>query len=218
MNAAARSAGARLARIAGLVVAAILLWLAVLIAFVGLSQNEIVVGGDDAASLLAAARAHGSEHRGNLALVVIEDGHVQGEHAVSIGRTVDSDTLFQMASVSKWVTAWGVMTLVEAGKIDLDAPVSLYLRRWRLSSTAHNNDLVTVRRLLSHTAGLTDGLGYCGFAPGDGLQPLPASLTSAADACPFIDGAVRMGERPGTWRYSGGGYSLLQLMIEDVSG
>jgi CubicO group peptidase (beta-lactamase class C family) len=111
-----------------------------------------------------------------------------------------------------------VLRLVEAGKIDLDAPVSRYLRRWQLPPTGYDNDKVTVRRLLSHTAGLTDGLGYCGFAPGEPVQPLPASLTAAADACPFTEGAVLVGAGPGEWRYSGGGYGLLQLLIEDVSG
>ncbi|HXC55004.1 MAG TPA: serine hydrolase domain-containing protein [Rhizomicrobium sp.] len=132
---------------------------------------------------------------------------------------VDRDTLFQVASMSKWLTAWGVMTLVESGRIDLDAPVSRYLKRWTLPPSQFDNDGVTVRRLLSHTAGLTDGLGYRGFAPGEKLQTLPASLTHAADAMPGAPGAVRVGLKPGSaWRYSGGGFVLLQLLIEDVTG
>jgi CubicO group peptidase (beta-lactamase class C family) len=208
----------RLARIAGFAVLALLLWVAALVAVVAVSDNEIPIVGNDSASLINAAKQQAAEHRGNLALVVIDGGRVTGSHFQSIGRPVDIDTLFQMASVSKWITAWGVMTLVESGKIDLDAPVSRYLRRWRLPPTEYDNGLVTARRLLSHIAGLTDGLGYCGFAPGQLLQPLPASLTAAADACPFTDGAVAVGARPGGWQYSGGGYTLLQLMIEDVSG
>jgi CubicO group peptidase (beta-lactamase class C family) len=65
------------------------------------------------------------------------------------------------------------MTLVEAGKLELDAPVSTYLRRWKLPESDFDNDGVTVRRLLSHTAGLTDGLGYGGFnraSPCNGLR------------------------------------------------
>ena len=69
------------------------------------------------------------------------------------------------------------MTLVEAGKLDLDAPVSTYLTRWSLPTSEFDNSGVTVRRLLSHTAGLTDGLGYGGFAPGQLVQPIEASLT-----------------------------------------
>ena len=100
--------------------------------------------------------------------------------------------------MSKWITAWGVMTLVEAGRLDLDAPVSTYLTRWSLPTSEFDNGGVTVRRLLSHTAGLTDGLGYGGFAPGQLVQPLVASLTRAADASPGADGAVRVGIEPGS--------------------
>lgn len=57
------------------------------------------------------------------------------------------------------------MTLVEAGKLDLDAPASRYLTRWKLPPSRFDDDGVTVRRILSHTAGLTDGLGYAGFKP-----------------------------------------------------
>lgn len=208
----------RLFQIAGLSVLALFLWAAGLVAIVAIRYDAIPIAGNDAASLVDAAEREATEHRGNLALLVIDGGKVAGSTFHSIGRPVDADTLFQMASVSKWITAWGVMTLVESGKIDLDAPVSHYLKRWRLPVSEYDNDLVTVRRLLSHTAGLTDGLGYCGFAPGQHLQSLPASLTAAADACPFIDGAVAVGARPGGWQYSGGGYTLLQLMIEDVTG
>ena len=97
--------------------------------------------------------------------------------------------------MSKWVTAWGVLTLVEAGKLDLDKPVSTYLTRWKLPPGAFPNDGVTVRRLLSHMAGLTDGLGYAGFKPGVPLQRLEDSLTRAADASPGADGAVRRLDR-----------------------
>jgi CubicO group peptidase (beta-lactamase class C family) len=108
---------------------------------------------------------------------------------------------------------------MEAGKLDLDAPVSIYLKRWALPESEFDNSKVTVRRLLSHTAGLTDGLGYAGFAPGAKVQSLEESLTRATDASLEADGRVRVGLAPGTkWRYSGGGYTLLQLIIEETSG
>jgi CubicO group peptidase (beta-lactamase class C family) len=111
------------------------------------------------------------------------------------------------------------MTLVEAGKLDLDKPVSSYLTRWKLPPSKFDNNGVTVLRLLSHTAGLTDGLGYAGFKPGEPVQSLEASLTRTADASPGHDGQVRVGVEPGTeFMYSGGGYTLLQLLIEEVSG
>ncbi len=212
------SAPLQFARVAGLVLLALVLWIATFVVVAVLDDDTIAVAGNDAASLVEAAKRQSVEFPGNLALVVIDNGRVEARHFHSIGRPVDADTLFQMASVSKWVTAWGVMTLVDSGKVELDAPVSRYLRRWRLPPSTYDNSLVTVRRLLSHTAGLTDGLGYCGFEPGEPLQPLLASLTAASDACPFTNGIVTVGARPGDWQYSGGGYSLLQLLIEDVSG
>jgi CubicO group peptidase (beta-lactamase class C family) len=157
--------------------------------------------------------------RGNVAFVLLEDGKPVAQHYASVGEHVNSETLFQVASLSKWVTSWGVMSLVEEGKLDLDAPVSRYLTRWQLPESEFDNDGVTVRRLLSHTAGLTDGLGYAGFVPGTPVQSLTGSLTKAADASPGKDGVVRVGVEPGSeWRYSGGGYTLLQLLIEEVSG
>jgi CubicO group peptidase (beta-lactamase class C family) len=103
------------------------------------------------------------------------------------------------------------MALVEQGRVDLDEPAARYLSRWRLPESEFDNDQVTVRRLLSHTAGLTDRLGYGGFGPGEPIQSLEDSLTQAADAMGGADGQVRVGEDPGAqWLYSGGGYALLQ--------
>jgi CubicO group peptidase (beta-lactamase class C family) len=194
------------------------LWAGIVVAMPLVGVGSLGLEGTDSKGFVDTARTAAADHSGNLALVVIEDGKIAAQQAWSVGRPVSGDTLFQMASVSKWVTAWGVMTLVEAGRVDLDAPVSRYLTRWTLPPAAYPADQVTVRRLLSHTAGLTDDLGYCGFAPGQPLQTLEASLTEAADACPLRTGAVRANDPAGQWRYSGGGYTLLQLLIEEVSG
>ena len=136
--------------------------------------------------------------KGNAAFILIEQGRPVSEHYISRGAPVDRDTQFQLASLSKWLTAWGVMTLVEQGKIDLDAPVSTYLKRWSLPPSQFDNQKVTVRRLLSHTAGLTDGLGYGGFLPGTTPQTLEQSLTHASDASPGANGSVRVGIEPGS--------------------
>ncbi|MDY8134038.1 serine hydrolase domain-containing protein [Aquimarina sp. 2201CG5-10] len=160
-----------------------------------------------------------NEFVGNIALGIIQNGEIEREYVNSIGESIDKNTLFQVASLSKWITAWGVMSLVEKNKLDLDAPVSDYLTRWRLPDSKFDNKEVTVRRLLSHTAGLTDGLGYGGFKPGVPVQDIESSLTKAADASPGSTGVVVVGLKPGSeWRYSGGGYTLLQLLIEEVTG
>ena len=175
--------------------------------------------GDTAAFIAAAKARFNAESRGDIAMALLENGRVAGTLFLSHGRPVDGGSLFQVASMSKWVTSIAVMHLVEQGRIDLDSPVSRYLKRWKLPPSKFNNNDVTVRRVLAHVAGLTDGLGYLGFAPGAKLQSLPESLTRAADAEPGSDGIVRAGIEPGTtWRYSGGGYTMLQMMIEDVTG
>jgi CubicO group peptidase (beta-lactamase class C family) len=123
-------------------------------------------------------------------------------------------TLFQAASISKPVSAWVVMKLVEEGRLDPDAPISKYLTRWRLPQSRFDNDRVTLRRILSHTAGLSIP-GYLGFLPGARLQTLEESLTAAADSG---NQPLAVVSPPGRgWRYSGGGYTLMQLVVEQVT-
>ncbi|HET7012043.1 MAG TPA: serine hydrolase domain-containing protein [Anaerolineales bacterium] len=127
---------------------------------------------------------------------------------------VSADTVFQVASVSKAVTAWGVMRLVERGLLDLDAPVEQYLTRWHLPTSDHDARGVTIRRLLSHTAGLSLG-GYPGYPPDTTLPSLEESLSGNNRGA----GVVRIAMEPGAqWSYSGGGYTLLQLVVEEVTG
>lgn len=172
----------------------------------------------DTGAFMAAAAGILDEHRGNAAFRLLSAGRVAGERYVSPDEPVGPDSRFQVASVSKWLTAWGVMRLVEAGRLELDAPVATYLTRWQFPEGRFGAEAVTIRRLLSHTAGLADGLGYEGFAPGEPVQALEDSLDRAADAVPGASGRVTVDEEPGEWRYSGGGYALLQLVIEEVTG
>lgn len=175
---------------------------------------------DDVSSFFSrSAAAIDTRGRGSVAFVLIEKGRVVDEHFVSSGAPVTRDTLFQLASLSKMVTAMGVLKLVSEGALNLDAPVSRYLKRWHLPENDFDNDGVTVRRLLSHTAGFRDGLGHMGFGPDENVQSLEESLTKAVDAMPGADGRSRVVVEPGTsWSYSGGSYALLQLLVEEVSG
>jgi CubicO group peptidase (beta-lactamase class C family) len=154
---------------------------------------------------------------GNFAMSIVNRGTVEYEKFYSAEKPVDKNTVFQVSSLSKWISAVGIMKLVEDRKLDLDVPVSNYLTRWQLPVSEFNEE-VTVRRFLSHTAGLTDGLGYSGFKAGTPTQSLEESLTKAADADEGISGEVRVGSKPGEFKYSGGGYTLLQLLVEEVSG
>ncbi|MCR9193546.1 MAG: beta-lactamase family protein [Hyphomonas sp.] len=160
-----------------------------------------------------------TEHTGNLGMILIEGGEVAERYFMSTGKPVNGASVYQVASLGKWITAWGVMVLVEEGAINLDTPISDYLTRWQLPESEFDPSGVTVRRLLSHTAGLADGLGYDGFERSEAVQPLEASLTRALDAAPGNSGMVKLGAEPGSeWNYSGGGYTILQLLIEEVSG
>jgi CubicO group peptidase (beta-lactamase class C family) len=130
------------------------------------------------------------------------------------GQPVTAATCFQAASLSKPVTAWGVLRLVEQGRIGLDEPIVGRLRRWRLPPSPFDGDGVTVRRLLSHTAGLSVH-GYVGQTPDRPVASIAASLAGeTGDSFP-----VELLEAPGRgWLYSGGGYSLLQLLVEELTG
>lgn len=202
-------------------ITALLVWALLVIAGTtnGWFRDAMAPAGDTRAFMDATVSEIEADYHGNVAFLLIEDGQIFDGFTASVGRPVSIDTLFQVASLSKWVTAWGVMTLVEAGRLDLDVPVSRYLTRWALPESEFNNDGVTVRRLLSHTAGLTDGLGHNGFAPGVDVQRLEDYLTQALDAETGTSGGVHVSVEPGSeFIYSGGGFNLLQLIIEEVSG
>jgi len=197
------------------------LWASVLVFATtqGWTKRALAPEGDWDAFARSAIETLDNSGAGNAAMALLHGGEIVKEHFLSIGKPVNGDTLFQMASISKWVTSWGVMKLVEQGRISLDAPVNDYLSRWQLPDSEYDARRVTVRRLLSHTAGLTDGLGYGGFETAEEVQSLEASLTQPTDSGSPDKGAARMGKpADGTWRYSGGGYTLLQLLIEEVSG
>lgn len=203
---------------AAVTIALCALWSTLVVIWVLQGVMPLATRGDAGAFMAAAAERVKGAGVGNCALALIEDGRVFETHFYSIGDPVESGTLFQMASVSKWVTTWGIMALVRQGRLELDVPVSRYLTRWQLPQGEFGNDGVTVRRLLSHTAGLADELGYRGFPPGTPAQSLEESLTYAADHMPRADGHTRVGHAPGSrWQYSGGGFTLLQLLVEEVT-
>ncbi len=85
-----------------------------------------------------------AEFVGNYAMATINNGIVEAEEFHSVGKTVNRNTVFQVASLSKWVSAFGIMKLVEDGKLDLDVPVNTYLTRWQLPQSDFDNKQVTV--------------------------------------------------------------------------
>jgi CubicO group peptidase (beta-lactamase class C family) len=137
-----------------------------------------------------------------------------GVSNLQTGTPMRPDMVFNHGSNGKVMTAWALMRLVEAGKVELDAPANRYLKRWQIRSTRFDPDGATARRLLSHTAGLT----VHGFSDYEQGAKLP-SLVEVLEGKNQDDGAVYIESEPGsTTKYSGGGYVIAQMIIEDVSG
>jgi len=131
---------------------------------------------------------------------------------IAAEREVTGATVFNIGSISKTVAAWGLMHLVEEGKLVLDEPVAT--ERWHLAPSSFDAKGVTLRRLLSHTAGLSLH-GYPGFWPPHAIPTLEASLSGDTNGA----GEVQLEAAPGThWKYSGGGYTIAQLLLEETTG
>jgi CubicO group peptidase (beta-lactamase class C family) len=181
----------------------------------GWFRKPIAPAGDARAFMDAAVRYLETNPPANIAFVLVKDGQLfDAYYSGELG----PDTVFPLASMSKWFTAYGVMTLVQAGKIDLDAPISTYLTRWKLPDAGFDNAQVTTRRLLSHTSGLTDGLGF-GDYPADETVPEIVETLERPRASSGQPVQIRVGRAPGSaFEYSGGGYLILELLVEEVSG
>jgi CubicO group peptidase (beta-lactamase class C family) len=124
------------------------------------------------------------------------------------------ETLFEAGSISKAVTAVAALRLVESGVLDLDANVNDRLRSWRLPdnefTTSHK---VTLRTILNHTAGTTVS-GFGGYARTDRI-PSPVEVLEGKGNTE----AIRVWKEPGqSWSYSGGGYTIVQVLMTDVTG
>jgi CubicO group peptidase (beta-lactamase class C family) len=134
------------------------------------------------------------------------------------GKTpVTTRTLFQAASISKPVTAMAALHLVEHGKLTLDEDVNRKLVNWKVPESEFTKDQkVTLRRLLSHSAGANIEGGFKGYDVDD---PIPTLTQVLNGTKPASSEAVRIDFVPGTkWRYSGGGYTIVQQLMIDVTG
>jgi CubicO group peptidase (beta-lactamase class C family) len=156
-----------------------------------------------------------------VSVAVVDDGRVAwakgyGVEEAGTDRPVTAETLFQAASISKPVAALGALLLIERGELGLDDDVNRHLRSWRVpDSDAAAGQPVTLRRLLTHSAGLTVH-GFGGYASS---RPVPTAVEVLTGSGPANSDAVVIDLEPGTeWRYSGGGYTVMQLLLEDVTG
>jgi len=209
----------KLLKVVGVPALAMIVWTAVAGygVLAGWWHRAIAPAGDAAAFMLAARQMMSLEPHGDLAIALVSKGQVVDEHYSGLVDAVNRETVFPVASMSKWVTAVGVMQLAREGRINLDAPVARYLTRWTLSVSRFDLSGVTARRLLSHTAGLTDGLGFGNYRLDERVPSLEESLR-APRASTGQPTAIIVGSEPGShWQYSGGGYLILQLLVEEVT-
>lgn len=130
------------------------------------------------------------------------------------GLPVTPDTVLEAASIAKPVTAWGIMTLVEEGLLDLDAPIEKYLTRWHLPASEFDHSQITIRRILSHTAGLSTD-GDVGVEPGMYVPTVEEALNGAILGAQALHVAYPPGE---DYHYSSMGYTLLEIAMEEVTG
>jgi len=129
---------------------------------------------------------------------------------LSTGREFTVDTYCRMESISKSVTAWGVMKLIEEGRIDADAPVQRYLGTWKIPETRYAEEEVTVRGLLSGSAGMP--LGSIGVRYNPGSEEIPGLRE-------VLTRESLLFREPGSgFFYSNTGFNILELLIEEVTG
>jgi CubicO group peptidase (beta-lactamase class C family) len=154
-------------------------------------------------------------------IAVVEGGRIVWARGFGVREAGGADsvtaaTLFQAASVSKVIAATATLRLVEQGRLELDADVNRYLASWRVPENAFTaREKVTLRRILSHSAGLTVH-GFRGYPPGD---PGPTLLQVLNGRAPATNVPVRVDTFPGALtRYSGGGTTVQQLVVTEVLG
>jgi len=156
-----------------------------------------------------------------LSIAVIEnykivDVKAYGVIAPGSSTPVTTKTLYQAGSISKPVTATAALSLVEQGKLSLDENVNNKLTTWKVPENEFTqSEKVTLRRLMSHTAGLT----VHGFPGYDVDAPVPSIVQVLNGEKPANSDPIRVDIVPGTKsRYSGGGVTIEQLMMMDVTG
>lgn len=152
-----------------------------------------------------------------LSIAVINNGEIEwakgyGMADSSENRKVNTETLFLAGSISKPVAATRAHQLAEQGIIHLDSNVNSYLTSWKLPDNEFTEkEKVTTRRILNHTSGLTVW-GFPGYDTGDTIPSVAEVLDGKGNT-----GSVRVYKTPGeSWMYSGGGYTIMQLMITDL--
>jgi len=182
----------------------------------GLLKSVTIEGDAHPAHSLAERMA--ALHVPGVSIAVMHNGGLEWAKAYGEARPgvpVNTETLFQAGSISKPLAAMAALRLVEQGKLALDTDINASLTSWKLPVTdAAKGKAVTLRELLSHTGGLTIH-GFPGYAAD---EPVPSVVQVLDGTPPANTKPVRSEAEPGAqWNYSGGGFTILQLAMTDVT-
>jgi CubicO group peptidase (beta-lactamase class C family) len=147
-------------------------------------------------------------------IALIDEGRIA--FASAYGKDATRDTVYQAASMSKFVAAIGAMRLVEDGTLDLDQDVNTNLTSWHVPSNSFDaTHKVTLRGLLS----MTGGIGVPGFLGYEVGAPLPTLVQILGGAPPANSPPVTVIAVPGSaYHYSGGGYEIAEALMQDTTG
>ena len=156
-----------------------------------------------------------------LLVAVIHEGEIAWDRAYGVteaggDKPVTSQTMFQAASISKPVTAAATLAISQDGSLVLDEDINQWLSSWRVPENEFSVGRdITLREVLSHTAGFTGNSGVDGYEPGAAVPTITQALNGEP---PATTPPVQVGNPGGTQGYSGSGYAVLQQLLIDVSG
>lgn len=154
-----------------------------------------------------------------VSIAVVENGKIKwakgyGYANTETGTKVDINTLFQAGSISKPLAALSALKLFENDSLDLNKNVNYYLKKWKIPDNKFTKtEKVTIEKLLTHTAGMTVH-GFPGYQQTDKFPEIIDVLNGNGNT-----GKIVVDTIPGSiWRYSGGGYTVMEKVVEDISG
>lgn len=154
-----------------------------------------------------------------VSIAVVENGEIKwakgyGYANTETGTKVDINTLFQAGSISKPLAALSALKLIENDSLELNKDVNYYLKEWQVpESKFTKTEKVTLEKLLTHTAGMTVH-GFPGYQQADEFPEIIDVLNGNGNTAKILVDTI-----PGSiWRYSGGGYTVMEKVVEDVSG
>jgi CubicO group peptidase (beta-lactamase class C family) len=180
--------------------------------------GQIVIKGDEHATHTLSDRMKELNVPG-VSIAVLHNGKIEwargfGVHSLG-GDPVDAETLFQAGSISKPLAAMACLRLVQQGKLSLDADVNTYLTSWKFpADPVAAGKPITLRELLTHTGGTTVH-GFPGYASN---EPVPTLIQVLNGEKPANTPAIRSEAAPmARWNYSGGGYTIMQQALIDVT-